>query len=308
MHTSAQYTAFDTAYRYFNEKLFAGQPLPDLMVTLQRKPHMYGYFSPQTFMRRGAATQKDVEFLHEIGLNPDGFVGRDDRDVLSTLVQEMVHVWQVCFGKPGRRGYHNREWAKKMHEVGLYPSSTGAVGGAELGEHMSHYIIDGGAFALACDELLKSGFRLEWQTRTALTPLVPRTRKNPDLDEEEQDDLDEGDSDEDNLGEDNLGEYEDESLDEADSHHEPADRTCDPDGSSVQDALSRPGAGEADAQASLSMMPGVLPRVVKNDRVRFTCPECGQNAWARPSAVLLCGQCWKNGTGSIETMQASVSG
>ncbi|ECW0821803.1 sprT domain-containing protein, partial [Salmonella enterica subsp. enterica] len=26
-------------------------------------------------------------------------------------------------------------------------------------------------------------------------------------------------------------------------------------------------------------------------RMKFTCPECGLNAWAKPSAVLLCGEC-----------------
>jgi hypothetical protein len=45
--------------------------------------------------------------------------------ILSTLVHEMVHVWQETYGNPSRRGYHNRQWAEKMREVGLQPSSTG---------------------------------------------------------------------------------------------------------------------------------------------------------------------------------------
>lgn len=30
-----------------------------------------------------------------------------------------------------------------------------------------------------------------------------------------------------------------------------------------------------------------------NDRQKFTCPECGQNAWAKPSANLCCGKCYE---------------
>ncbi len=33
------------------------------------------------------------------------------------------------------------------------------------------------------------------------------------------------------------------------------------------------------------------PRRKKNDRRRFTCPDCSLNAWAKPGAALVCGQC-----------------
>jgi hypothetical protein len=58
---------------------------------------------------------------------------------LSTLVHEMVHVWQQHCGTPSKRGYHNKEWATKMKSVGPQPSSTGMVGGKETGQRMSHY-------------------------------------------------------------------------------------------------------------------------------------------------------------------------
>src|SRR5205823_1652689 len=58
--------------------------------------------------------------------------------------------------------YHNCEWAAKMKEIGLYPSSTGAAGGKETGQNMSHYVIAGGAFATACAALVSEGFRLAW--------------------------------------------------------------------------------------------------------------------------------------------------
>jgi len=39
----------------------------------------------------------------------------------------MVHQWQQHHGKPGRRGYHNKQWAAKMNSVGLVPTHTGGL-------------------------------------------------------------------------------------------------------------------------------------------------------------------------------------
>jgi len=59
-------------------------------------------------------------------------------------VHEMVHLWQHMHGKPGARGYHNKEWAAKMKAIGLQPSNNGMVGGKETGQHMMDYIIPDG--------------------------------------------------------------------------------------------------------------------------------------------------------------------
>ena len=56
----------------------------------------------------------------------------------------MAHVWQETMGEPSRRGYHNRQWAEKMREVGLQPTSTGEPGGMETGQAVTHYIIPEG--------------------------------------------------------------------------------------------------------------------------------------------------------------------
>jgi predicted SprT family Zn-dependent metalloprotease len=72
-----------------------------------------------------------------------------DIDICQTLVHEMVHLWQFEFGKPSRAGYHNKEWAKKMQEVGLMPSNTGKEGGKKTGQNMSDYPIEGGVFVKA---------------------------------------------------------------------------------------------------------------------------------------------------------------
>jgi hypothetical protein len=38
-------------------------------------------------------------------------------------------------------------------------------------------------------------------------------------------------------------------------------------------------------------------RAKKSSKTKFTCPECGQNAWAKPDALLLCGECYDEGEG-----------
>jgi hypothetical protein len=99
-------------------------------------------------------------------MNPES-VGRTVPEVLSTLVHEMVHHRQFTFGKPGKNGHHNKQWADMMDEVGLEPTSTGAPGGARTGRKVTHMIVPGGPFEVACAELLDIGFDLPWFTQPA---------------------------------------------------------------------------------------------------------------------------------------------
>jgi len=148
--TATEYGTLQNAYDHFNVALFDGA-LPQVLITLQRQRGARGYFSSDRFKRRDNADQH----VHELALNPDCFAGRTDEQILSTLVHEQAHVWQKEFGHPGRGGYHNREWARKMHSIGLMASSTGAPGGAITGDHMTHYILDDGRFAAACRVFLQ---------------------------------------------------------------------------------------------------------------------------------------------------------
>lgn len=155
-----EYTSLQKAYDFFNKNLF-GNDLCNVLITLQRKANAKGYFSPERFVSRG----DEDNSTHELALNPDVFIGRTDAEILSTLVHEMVHVWQHHCGEPPRKSYHDRQWASKMVEVGLMPSDTGEVGGKQTGQKMTHYIIDGGAFDAACKQLLAGGFALSWQSQ-----------------------------------------------------------------------------------------------------------------------------------------------
>jgi hypothetical protein len=102
-------------------------------------------------------------------------------------------------------GYHNKEWAQLMCTIGLMPSDTGAPGGKQTGQRVSHYIIEGGPFDQAADVLLATGFCLNWESL-----VVPRETE----------------------------------------------------------------------------------RVAKaQSKTKYTCPSCGQNAWAKPYVSLRCGAC-----------------
>ena len=156
--TPVEYSGLQMAYDHFNVILFDGS-LVDVFITYQRHAHSRGYFSPDRFSGRD-----DVSGRHELALNPDGFIGRTDEQMCSTLVHEMVHVWQEQYGAPATRGYHNQEWAAKMKVIGLQPSSTGAVGGKETGHRVSHYVIPGGRFAHTFAALAATGWKLNLES------------------------------------------------------------------------------------------------------------------------------------------------
>lgn len=140
--TAAQFAAFQSMYDYFNAALFSGT-LPPVILNFSRHANSYGFFAAD----RWEASTGTIS--HEISLNPSHLKGRDPRAVVSTLVHEMAHCWQEVYGKPGKSTYHNRQWAAKMEELGLYPSSTAAPGGERVGYRVSHYVIEGGPFAQA---------------------------------------------------------------------------------------------------------------------------------------------------------------
>ncbi len=157
--TTESYSELQQAFDYFNQALFE-EKLPRCLITYQRSKRTYGYFSKQRFTH---ATSKQL--IDEIAMNPSYFAVRPIEDTLSTLVHEMVHQWQFYCGNPGRRGYHNKQWAEKMLSIGLMPSDSGKPGGKDTGEQMSHYIVKNKEFDKACSQLLTEKFTLSWFDR-----------------------------------------------------------------------------------------------------------------------------------------------
>jgi predicted SprT family Zn-dependent metalloprotease len=165
--TQIEYSALQRAYDFFNQQLFSSS-LPQVLVVLHRRANSKGYFAVDRFSRRWGKAR-----THELALNPDVFLNRTDEQICSTLVHEMVHCWQQVYGNPPRRCYHNRQWAQKMKEIGLYPSHTGEEGGRQTGQSMTHYIIDAGPYARAFALLKKDDkWKLNWQS----SPITARAR------------------------------------------------------------------------------------------------------------------------------------
>ena len=145
--TEEQFKALTGAFKYFNVRLFNGK-LPSCILNFSRKKNTHGFLAPSRWRRVDSVD----EYIHEISLTPYTFY-REPRLVFSTLVHEMVHLWQWEFGSPSRNGYHNREWAKKMEEVGLIPSNTGQEGGKKTGQSMTHYIDPSGKYHTLFDKI-----------------------------------------------------------------------------------------------------------------------------------------------------------
>lgn len=136
MYSISQVQALQGAYDYFNQHLFDGTLSPVIFNAVwSNKTH--GYVAPDRWTDREGQTR-----IHELSMTPNTS-SRPPIEVYSTLVHEMCHIWQIDHGTPSRNGYHNTEWADKMEEVGLMPSSTGQVGGKRTGQRMTHYIVEG---------------------------------------------------------------------------------------------------------------------------------------------------------------------
>jgi predicted SprT family Zn-dependent metalloprotease len=150
-NTLTTYSSLMEAYAFFNRALFDNE-LPPCLITLQRQNGARGYFSYERF----ANTAEREEITDEIAMNPAHFEGRTTSDILSTLVHEMCHLWQSHCGKRPRSGYHDKQWGAKMQEVGLIPSNTGAEGGKQTGQKVSHYIEKGGQFEQTVQKFLET--------------------------------------------------------------------------------------------------------------------------------------------------------
>lgn len=247
------YSELQQAYDYFNETLFDNL-LPDMLITLQRGKNTFGYFAPDRFTGESN--------LSELAMNPDYFGGRSLADTLSTLAHEMVHVWQ--YHTPGvkkcRGGYHDRVWGNKMELVGLMPSNTGQPGGRKTGQQMTHYIIRGGRFQTAVYYLLKNGFSISWYDKWS-NGITALSKVNSDI-------LDDW------LRV--TGKDEKELINKL-------TQTV-----SKRNALSPDDTDLTEPEPPVDVKPPVKGT---GTRTKFTCSGCGLNAWAKPSAHLVCGEC-----------------
>jgi hypothetical protein len=256
--THSFYRYLEAAYDHFNAALFAGR-LPTCLLTVQREKNVMGYFSANRW------TDPDGRVVHEIAVNPAYFARHNLMEVLQTIVHEMTHNWQHCFGQPSRSGYHNKEWARKMEQIGLMPSSTGQAGGKKTGQKMSDYPIKGAAFERATKAFIRKTQGLPWVDRfAALTPSCQPRDQELSWDEE--------------LASEDLVEV---AGDEA-----------------LTALLTSPIRELFQDLVPEEQLQETARKKVKS---RYTCPHCHTNVWGKPSLKLLCGEC---GTAYEEIMAA----
>lgn len=154
--TQEYYDAWEYVYDQANIALFDGR-LPNCLISMQRNPRSLGFFAPERFIRG------DGIKTHELALNPTILRKCDLVSVICVLIHEMLHVDQHHYGTPGKRGYHNREFAEMSKKVGLHTSDTGEPGGKETGYRMSQYINEGGPAQRFALSMIKQGFKIVWQ-------------------------------------------------------------------------------------------------------------------------------------------------
>jgi hypothetical protein len=156
---SALYSQLQRAAEVFNAELFNGE-LPNFVFTLQRGKSSVGYFSPDQWSNAKGS------LASEVAINPCYLASNSLLQLFQTIVHELCHLWQHEFGrKKPRRGYHNQEWAEKMEEIGLIPTSTGNAGGNRVGQKMSDYPSEDGRFIKVSRALVETGFGLDWVDR-----------------------------------------------------------------------------------------------------------------------------------------------
>lgn len=263
--THESYEAIQSAYDYFNTALFQGK-LPRCLITFQRQKRIMGYVSYKRWVN---TTQ---EYIDELAINPEYFANYPPIEICQTLCHEMVHIWQAHFGVPGRRGYHNAEWAKRMVSIGLIPSSTGKPGGDSTGEHVGDYILHEGPFFKACRTLLDQGFVLRWVDR------FPVYRGDAPVM------VYDGDGNAVSLGE----------SEDAQTPLVMPKFSTDALSSVIQGRDVSP--VQLDEEASEPNPIKTLPPIVsqplnRSNRHKYVCKHCTLQVWGKPGLFILCGNC-----------------
>ncbi|AJF08256.1 SprT-like domain-containing protein [Geoalkalibacter subterraneus] len=268
------YEELQRAYDFFNKELFSGE-LPPCIITLTRRKRTLGYYSPERFVNHIG------EMVDEIAMNSSFFSISPLEHILATMVHEMVHQKMHHFGeRKSRGGYHNQEWADAMEEVGLMPSSTGEPGGSRTGQHVHHYILEGGQFEKACSLLLTEKFKLSWMDRFPPDWYLEDLRNKARIESMEH---------------------------QSRSRAQAEDRGIDIEDEQDRDAVDEvrkmvetdPGRDIEEKFEELRKI-GVVVDVDESsgkkktngsNRVKYSCPKCSTNVWGKPEIKILCVEC-----------------
>ena len=140
-------------FRTLNSKYFDGR-LEEPIITVQSTPRAYGHITV------GKSWRKGQEHRHELNIGA-GTLDRPIESIVSTLLHEMVHLWNLQTGvKDCSRGgtYHNKRFKQAAEERDLIISYDGTIGWSitEPSDRLLEFIIEQGW----CDIQMN---RIEWQ-------------------------------------------------------------------------------------------------------------------------------------------------
>jgi len=255
------------AFNFFNKKLF-DDSLPKCIITFHRQRKIMGYAAFDRWTNKGG--QK----VNEIAVNPEYFEHYPLIEIFQTICHEMVHIWQLVYGTPSRRGYHNKEWALKMHSIGLIPSSSGEPGGAETGEYMMDYILIDGPFHEACQELVGLGYDFPWVDAFPMfrldRPVLAYTKEKSPV-ELQRNFLPRV-----SRHERNTAGFQNEALDnitieKSSSEHEATE--------TIQSLFNK-----------IPQYHSTKPHM-RSGKTKYTCRGCGINVWGKPNLRIACMDC-----------------
>ena len=100
----------------FNIAFFKDQIVPTPAISFEKtKVNTLGHY----VIGRNSFGVKENININRCHLN------RELWDILATLLHEMCHSWQHCYGTPSKSWFHNREFQLKMFSMGIIVNSKG---------------------------------------------------------------------------------------------------------------------------------------------------------------------------------------
>ncbi len=103
--TLYQISTLEQGFNLLNKNFFENK-LPHVIINKQHNKSP-GYFLPNRWKAKKGSSE-----VHEINLTPSLMIG-NNKAIISTLLHEMIHLWQYCIGKAPRQGYHDNNGLTK---------------------------------------------------------------------------------------------------------------------------------------------------------------------------------------------------